>query len=93
MVSAARSFKFVVACFLLVLVACTPIADAPPTDGADASDVVGQRRVVALLPTAQDRDELRLAARAAGYTELDAHRLEGLGLWMVGFRTPDGVTG
>ena len=94
MISAARILRSTVAASALVaLVACAPISGLRPGANAESFDVVGQRRVVALLPNGQTAEQMRAVARQAGYTELDAHRLDGLSLSMLTFRTPDGVTG
>ncbi|MEL6119427.1 MAG: S8 family serine peptidase [Pseudomonadota bacterium] len=94
MISAARILRSTVAASALVaLVACAPVTDVRLGANAASLDVVGQRRVVALLPNAQTAEQMRAVARQAGYTELDAHRLDGLSLSMLTFRTPDGVTG
>ncbi|MEL7013168.1 MAG: S8 family serine peptidase [Pseudomonadota bacterium] len=94
MISAARILRNTVAASALVaLVSCAPVSDLRPGATAASLDVVGQRRVVALLPNAQTAERMRAAARQAGYTELDAHRLDGLNLSMLTFRMRDGVTG
>lgn len=94
MISAARALRNTAAASaMLVLIGCAPVGDNRPGVTTAAPDVVGQRRVIALLPDAKDTARMRAVAREAGYTELNAHRLDGLNLSMLTFRMPDGVTG
>ncbi len=83
--------RFLAACFLAFLFGCGP--DLELSSGTGVADVVDRRKVIALLPDTQTTAQMRKAAGAAGYTELSSHRLGGLGLSMLSFRMPDGVTG
>lgn len=78
---------------LLALLSCAPLTDNASLKGSTAADVVGPRKVIALLPDRQSVTQIRAAARSEGYSELDVTRLAALDLTMVTFRMADGVTG
>ncbi|WP_253186883.1 S8 family serine peptidase [Roseobacter denitrificans] len=63
------------------------------TRGTGETNVVGPRKVIALVPDAQARDAMRVAGAAGGYQLLDETDLAGLDLTMLTFRMPDGITG
>ncbi|WP_372574984.1 S8 family serine peptidase [Ruegeria jejuensis] len=71
---------------------CTP-AQVRTGPAAERTDVVGARKVIALLPNAKSASRMRQTAQSTGYQELDTTRLDGLDLTMLTFRMPDGVTG
>lgn len=75
-------------CLVVVLVGCSPL----PLDPR-GPDVVGPRKIIALVPTAQATSDMRSAAGAQGYRKLDETRLGALGLTMLTFEMPLGVTG
>ncbi|WP_432817383.1 S8 family serine peptidase [Sulfitobacter sp. JB4-11] len=77
-------------CLLMTLLSCAPLTDISPTPSAD---VVGPRKVIALVPDAQSVTQMRAAAQIEGYRELDVTRLQSLDLTMLTFRMTDGVTG
>ncbi|MDU9004366.1 S8 family serine peptidase [Sedimentitalea todarodis] len=85
--------RLVLMCLFVALVGCTAEPDLRSGAGAGTPDVVGIRKVIALVPDTQSAKEIRNAARAAGYQELAATHLNGLGLSMLTFRMPKGVTG
>jgi hypothetical protein len=76
---------------LILALALTGCAGAPPAP--PGPDVVGPRKVVALVPDAQAGAAMRAAAEAEGYRRLDETRLSGLGLSMLTFEMAPGVTG
>lgn len=77
-----------------LLVGCGTGPEGPTNKNAGTiMDVVGARKVIALLPGSDNTARMRQTARAAGYVELSTHRLDGLGLTMLSFQMPDGVTG
>lgn len=61
--------------------------------GGDPVDVVGERTIIALVADAASAAQMRTATDVAGYREVDVTRLNGLGLTMLTYRMPDGVTG
>lgn len=65
----------------------------PQATGPQPSDVVDPRKIIALVPDRASADQIRLEAQSTGYRELDVARLDGLGLTMLVYRMPDGVTG
>jgi hypothetical protein len=71
--------------------------DVPPIAGTSAGseqlDVVGARTIIALVPDQDSADRIKQEASATGYTTLDVTRLNGLGLTMLSYQMPDGVTG
>lgn len=81
------------ACLLLSLLSCAPVTDLTPAQGSTSRDVVGPRKVIALVPDAQSVTQMRLAARVEGYRELDVTRLRALDLTMLTFRMTPDVTG
>ncbi|MDP5220066.1 S8 family serine peptidase [Ruegeria sp. 2205SS24-7] len=90
--AALKSQALAALCLGVTLTSCAPAQDrAAPA--AERTDVVGVRKVIALLPNAQSTNRMRQTAQSRGYQEIDAHRLDGLGLTMLTFRMPDGVTG
>ncbi|MEP1613346.1 MAG: S8 family serine peptidase [Roseobacter sp.] len=56
-------------------------------------DVVGAGLIIALLPDDRAANDLRAAATSRGYSALDESDLKSLGLTMLTFRRPQGVTG
>lgn len=90
--AARRSQALVALCLGLTLMSCAPTQErADPA--AERTDVVGARKVIALLPNAQSTNRMRQTAQSTGYQELDVARLDGLGLTMLTFQMPDGITG
>lgn len=63
------------------------------TRGPSSSDVVGPRKIVTLVPDRMSVDQMREQALSTGYRELDVTRLDGLGLIMLSYKMPEGVTG
>ncbi|MEM6744167.1 MAG: S8 family serine peptidase [Pseudomonadota bacterium] len=74
--------------FFLLLAGCSA---PPPADGP--SDLVGDRKVVALVADARASAAVRAAADAEGYRWLETIPLPGLDLTMLSFETPPGVAG
>ena len=62
------------------------------TSGPDTADVVGPRTIIALVPDRKSANQIRGQAQSTGYRELDVTRLGGLGLTMLTYEMPDGVT-
>lgn len=85
--------SFVICCFLVFLHGCAPFPGGSDAKGVDATNVVGARKVIALLPDAKSTTDMRVAALSGGYQELDVSELAGLDLTMLTFQMPDGVTG
>lgn len=85
--------SFIVISLSLAVLSCAPVSHTALTGESRAADVVGPRKVIALLPDARSVTQIRAAARAEGYRELDVTRLRALDLTMVTFRMADGVTG
>ncbi len=77
---------------LAVLSACVPSAGGPGA-GSTPSEVLDPRQVIALVPDAATERNIKAAAAAEGYRELDRTDLAGLGLTMLSFETTPGVTG
>lgn len=77
-----------VALLCLALAACATVSR-----DSGLPEVVGDRRVVALVPDEQGRADLRVAAEVRGYRWIDTDDLGGLDLIMLTFETPPGVTG
>ncbi|MEM9575774.1 MAG: S8 family serine peptidase [Pseudomonadota bacterium] len=61
--------------------------------GADPADVVGARKIVALVPDQQSARLVEAEALSKGYRPLGETRLSGLGLTMLTYQMPEGVTG
>ncbi|MFK7837511.1 MAG: S8 family serine peptidase [Sulfitobacter sp.] len=61
--------------------------------GSEQVDVVGARTIIALVPDQDSAARIKQEAAATGYTALDVTRLNGLGLTMLSYQMPDGVTG
>lgn len=80
-------------CLLLLQLGCAPFTDLAPARDSNSTDVVGLRKVIALVPDAQSATQIRAAARAEGYRELDVTRLRALDLTMLTFRMTGQVTG
>lgn len=76
----------------LALLGCAALQEGATSD-AERSDVVGPRKIIALVPDATSAARMRQEAQTAGYQELDVTRLGGLDLTMMTYRMPDGVTG
>ena len=75
----------------LVLLGCAPLQMGTPP-GPDPADVVGPRKIIALVPDAISVAQMRDVTGSAEYQELDITSLSGLGLTMMTYRMPDGVT-
>lgn len=75
----------------LLLAGCAASQDAAAP--RDAQDLVTPRQVIALLPDAPGAAQMRAATEAEGYRELSVSRLAGLGLTMMSYRMPEGITG
>lgn len=88
-----RIFRGLMAlCVGLALLGCAPLQQqARPA--SDRTDVVGSRKIIALVPGPESAAQMRKATQLAGYQELDVTRLGGLDLTMLTYRMPDGVTG
>ncbi|GAB5468136.1 MAG: S8 family serine peptidase [Rhodospirillales bacterium] len=80
-------------CLLLLQFGCAPRSDLTPVQGSNPTDVVGPRKVIALVPDAQSVTQMRAAARIEGYQELDVTPLPALDLTMLTFRMTSEVTG
>ncbi|WP_424968470.1 S8 family serine peptidase [Dinoroseobacter sp. S375] len=90
-VQSSRAVRFALLIAALALAGCAALLDdAGPQD---APDLVNPRQVIALLPDAQGVAQMRAETEAEGYRELRVTRLAGLGLTMMTYRMPDGVTG
>ncbi|MEM1074995.1 MAG: S8 family serine peptidase [Pseudomonadota bacterium] len=76
----------------LMLLGCATLQTGTPS-GPDPSDVFASRQIIALLPDATNVAQMRDVTGSAGYEELDVTGLSGLGLTMMTYRMPDGVTG
>lgn len=76
----------------LMLLGCAALEEGA-AQGSARPDVVGSRKVIALVPDAQSAAQMRKAAQSTGYQQLDVTRLDGLDLTMLTYRMPDGVTG
>lgn len=63
------------------------------TQGADVVDVVEPRKIIALVPDRNSAAQINAQAQATGYRALDVARLDGLGLTMLTYQMPEGVTG
>lgn len=93
MFQVAHFFRSVTAiCVGLALLSCAPLQQQVTPD-SDRTDVVGPRKIIALVPDRQSVALMRKATQSAGYQELDTTRLGGLDLTMLTYRMPDGVTG
>ena len=75
---------------LCLALGCAPLTQ---TDGGRDTNVVGPRKVIALVPDAQTTSDMRTAGNAEGYQLLDVSDLSGLDLTMLTFKMPAGVTG
>ncbi|WP_282063247.1 S8 family serine peptidase [Roseobacter litoralis] len=82
--------QVVIISLLFVLVGCAPLTTSPDKND---TNVVGQRKVIALVPDAQATEGMRAAGLSGGYQLLDVTDLAGLDLTMLTFRMPDGITG
>lgn len=76
----------------LALLGCASLEESATSD-AQRSDVVGPRKIIALVPDERSVTLMRQEAQSAGYQELDFTELGGLDLTMMTYRMPDGVTG
>ncbi|MGZ2258769.1 S8 family serine peptidase [Roseobacter sp. A03A-229] len=76
----------------LALLGCAALEETPTPD-ADVADVVGPRKIIALVPDVESAAQMREVAESTGYQELEVTRLGGLDLTMMTYRMPDGVTG
>lgn len=85
-----RGFTAMAAGFTLL--GCAALEEGA-AQGSARTDVVGSRKVIALVPDAQSAAQMRKAAQSTGYQQLDVTRLDGLDLTMLTYRMPDGVTG
>ncbi|MEM6940995.1 MAG: S8 family serine peptidase [Pseudomonadota bacterium] len=74
--------------FLGALAGCTDV-----TTGADAPPRVNDDEIVALVNTAEDQNAVRRAALSEGYLLRKVTDLPSLGLIMLSFERPPGVTG
>ncbi len=93
MSSVARFFRGWVAMVAgLVLLGCSALQNGA-TLGSDQADVVGARKIIALVPDAKSVTRMREETQAAGYRALETTRLSGLGLTMMTYQMPDGITG
>ncbi|MFK7870918.1 MAG: S8 family serine peptidase [Roseobacter sp.] len=76
----------------LAFLGCAQVQGPSPAQKG-SSDVVGPRKVIALVPDTNSAGRVRAAAQTAGYEALDVTRLDGLDLIMLTYRMPLGVTG
>lgn len=76
----------------LAFLGCAQVQDQT-TAQRGSPDVVGPRKVIALVPDSNSAGRVRTAAQAAGYEALDVTRLDGLNLIMLTYQMPVGVTG
>ena len=83
-------FRTLVLC--LGVFGCTDTFRSAPAE-TERVNVLDQRNIYALVPDAESLSELRIAAQSDGYQELDVARLDGIGLILLTFRIPEGVTG
>lgn len=89
----ARIFRGLVAVAAgLALLGCASLEERATSD-AERSDVVGPRKIIALVPDARSATRMRQEAQSSGYQELDVTELDGLDLTMMTYQMPDGVTG
>lgn len=72
----------------LLLIGCA-VQSADPT----GPEIVGARKIVALVPPGQSTRAMRAAAATQGYRPLEETRLRALGLRMLSYEMPEGVTG
>lgn len=75
----------------LILLGCAPTTTQRTTGAGDA-DVVGPRKIIALVSGSQARRDMREAAEIRGYQTLDLSELRALSLTMLTFRMPEGKT-
>lgn len=85
-----RGFSAVAAAFALL--GCASLYE-PTTADSVRADVVGPRKIIALVPDVESVARMRREAQSAGYQELDVTELGGLDLTMMTYRMPVGVTG
>lgn len=78
---------------LLALVGCASLSVDSQRPLTPRTDVVGPRKVIALVSDANAGVDMRAAALAEGYQALDVTNLPGLDLTMMTFQMPVGVTG
>lgn len=78
---------------LLFLLGCAPLIYGSDPKSVAETNVVGPRKVIALVPDSQATSDMRNAAIAEGYLLLDITHLDGLELSMLTFTMPDGITG
>ncbi|MFK7882110.1 S8 family serine peptidase [Roseobacter sp.] len=89
----ARIFRGLIAVAAgLALLGCASLEERATSD-AERSDVVGLRKIIALVPDARSVTRMRQEAQSSGYQELDVTELDGLDLTMMTYQMPDGVTG
>ena len=89
----ARTFRgYTVMAAAFALLGCASLQDLATKDSGPA-DVVGSRKIIALVPDAASVVMMRRATQSAGYQELDVIELGGLDLTMMTYRMPEGVTG
>ncbi|MEM1078804.1 MAG: S8 family serine peptidase [Pseudomonadota bacterium] len=75
----------------LFLAGCAALLDV--TVPEEAPDLIDSRQVIALLPDAESVAQMRAETEAEGYRALGVTRLDGLGLTMMTYHIPDGITG
>ncbi len=75
----------------LVLFGCAELQKGA-VPGSGQAVVGGPQNVIALLPDATSVARMREETQTAGYRELETIRLPGLGLTMMSYRMPEGVT-
>lgn len=79
--------------FMASVVICGCATQQAATSEADTPDVVGPKKIIALVPDRESAEQIRQEAAATGYRELDVTQLDALGLTMLTYQMPDGVTG
>lgn len=86
--------RYLLGAGLLVAVLSGCVANENVRDTASpGGDVLDPRKVIALVSGTKSKTEMRSAGSAAGYNELDMANLSALGLTMLTFEMPLGVTG
>ena len=76
----------------LALSGCDVLPVGETFTDTDRAEVVGARTIVALVPDRNSANFIAQEAAATGYTTLDVTSLQGLGLIMLSYRMPNGVT-
>ncbi|MEL7487864.1 MAG: peptidase S8, partial [Pseudomonadota bacterium] len=81
---------------IFAIAGCASVILEPPPRAAierDADVVVDDRQIIAVTPTATAASTLKRRASRRGYRLYDERALDGLDVYLLAFRIPDGVTG